>query len=451
MTSFLQKAPRYSNPELMAADFLKVYWGEKEIVYPVNPFKMLVDMGLVFSLRPFHKLEGVYMPASGENDIAVVGINLNRPIARQRFTAAHELCHHLHDSSRQIACAFNAKSNIERFAERFAAAMLMPLTELKKQVDLRRVEGFVSFDSVLEIAHYFGVSFESCAYRIAYKLGAIDGDTTPAAMQQRFRSYKPQKKREERGYNDLALYEGLIDAYADTLAFFPNDHARYVFQNHYIYNDSRMEGVMTDLDTAAEIVTDLRLNQQLSPYCAEEYEAYLSIAGHYAMYQEILKDPVKETCSIYDTIELNRKLFSCYPHPEFGGNFRQEDTLVLGAKFETLPFREIPMAMLRVEQELQELFPNRNQMPPSKYVEAAVRLHHRLTVIHPYADGNGRTLRAFLNVMLVRAQITPLYIKVEEKDEYLTALEHADLSGDYAKLYILFFQILLRRNAELCG
>lgn len=451
MTSFLQKAPRYSNPELMAADFLKVYWENRQIEFPINPFQMLVDMGLVFSMRPFHKLEGVYMPASGDDDVAVVGINLDRPIVRQRYTAAHELCHHLHDSGRQIACAFNAKSNIERFAEGFAAALLMPMGELKKQVDLRRKDGFVDFDAILEIAHYFGVSFESCAYRIAYKLGAIEGNTDSKELRKRFKAYKPQKKREERGYNDLSLYEGLIDAYADTLAFIPNDHARYVFQAHYIYNDSRMEGVITDQDTAAEIVTDLRMNQQLSPYCTEEYEAYLSIAGHYAMYQEILKDPVKETCSIYDTIDLNRKLFSCYPHPEFGGNFRQDDTLVLGAKFETIPFREIPMAMYHADQELQEFFPSRNQLSTSKYFEAAVKLHHSLTVIHPYADGNGRTLRAFLNMMLVRARITPLYIKVEEKSEYLDALEHADLTGDYTKLYIFLFQILLRRNAELCS
>ena len=54
-------------------------------------------------------------------------------------------------------------------------------------------------------------------------------------------------------------------------------------------------------------------------------------------------------------------------------------------------------------------------------------------------------------MMLVRARITPLYIKVEEKSEYLDALEHADLTGDYTKLYIFLFQILLRRNAELCS
>lgn len=167
------------------------------------------------------------------------------------------------------------------------------------------------------------------------------------------------------------------------------------------------------------------------------------------MYQEILKSPVKETCSVYDTIDLNRKLFSCYPHPEFGGNFRQDNTCVLGAKFEALPFSDIPMAMYRTEQDLQALFSKKGSLSVSKYIEAAVQIHHRLTVIHPYADGNGRTLRAFLNLMLVRARITPLYIKVEEKSEYLNALEQADLTNDYTQLFIFLFRILLRRNAEL--
>lgn len=451
MNLFLQNAKKYTDPERMAADFLKAYFSDREISYPINPFQILADMGVAFSMRPFHKLEGVYMPADGSDDIPIVGINLDRPITRQRYTAAHELCHHLHDSNNRFMCALGTKTRIEWFAENFAAALLMPLDELRRQAELHCCDGYVGFDGVLEIAQYFGVSFESCAYRIAYKLGLIEGDTSSPSMKKRVRLYKPKKKREERGFNDLELYEGLIDACAGFLSFTPNDYARYVFQNHYIYNDSRMEGVNTDQETAAEIVTDLRLNQQNSPYCIEENEAYLSIAGHYAMYQEILKEPVKDTCSVYDTIDLNRKLFSCYPHPEFGGNFRQDNTLVLGAKFETVPHQEVVMEMYKADLELQQVFPNRKDMTLSSYIEAAVRFHHRLTVIHPYADGNGRTLRAFLNVMLIRAGITPLYIKVEEKKDYLAALEKADLEQDYVPLYILMFQLILRRCAELCS
>lgn len=292
MNLFLQNAKKYTDPEKMAADFLNIYFRNREISYPFNPFQMLSDMGIAFSMRPFHKLEGVYMPANGADDLAVVGINLDRPITRQRYTAAHELCHHLRDSNNRCICTPNAQDRIEKFAEGFAAAVLMPLKELNRQVSIRSVNGYVDFDGVLEIAQYFGVSFESCLYRIAYKLKAIDGDTKYPALKKRIRTYKVKEKRADRGFNDLELYEGLIDACSGFLSFTPNDYARFVFQNHYIYNDSRMEGVNTDQETAAEIVTDLRLNQQNSPYCIEENEAYLSIAGHYTMYQEILKDPV---------------------------------------------------------------------------------------------------------------------------------------------------------------
>ena len=70
-----------------------------------------------------------------------------------------------------------------------------------------------------------------------------------------------------RGYNNVSLYEGLLDSYEHALRFVPNDYALNVFQNDYIYNDSRMEGVEIDIETAAEIVTDIRLSKQSSKYC----------------------------------------------------------------------------------------------------------------------------------------------------------------------------------------
>jgi Fic family protein len=47
-----------------------------------------------------------------------------------------------------------------------------------------------------------------------------------------------------------------------------------------------------------------------------------------------------------------------------------------------------------------------------------IRTHHKLTLIHAFSDGNGRTARAFMNVQLVRAGLPPIYIKVEDRSEY---------------------------------
>ena len=46
------------------------------------------------------------------------------------------------------------------------------------------------FDDALEIADYFGVSFESCVFRLAYKLHAIDGDIEPDELRKRITKYK---------------------------------------------------------------------------------------------------------------------------------------------------------------------------------------------------------------------------------------------------------------------
>ena len=77
---FLQHAKSYSNPEIMARDFLSMYFRAKGISYPLNPFQMLKDFGILFNLQNFKKLEGVYIPQSGDDDVPLVGININRPI-----------------------------------------------------------------------------------------------------------------------------------------------------------------------------------------------------------------------------------------------------------------------------------------------------------------------------------------------------------------------------------
>jgi len=100
---FGTEAKQYTDPEKMDRDYLVKYFGNQKIEYPINPFQMLKDEGILFSLRDFDKLEGVYIPATSADDVPVVGININRPITRQRFSAAHELCHHLHDAEKQVS------------------------------------------------------------------------------------------------------------------------------------------------------------------------------------------------------------------------------------------------------------------------------------------------------------------------------------------------------------
>lgn len=77
-------------------------------------------------------------------------------------------------------------------------------------------------------------------------------------------------------------------------------------------------------------------------------------------------------------------------------------------------------------------------------LEAAFECHLRLVSIHPFADGNGRTARLLMNLVLLRAGFPPVAIRPEDRLAYLAALEAASVAsqdGDYRIL-------MTRRLAE---
>ena len=88
-------------------------------------------------------------------------------------------------------------------------------------------------------------------------------------------------------------------------------------------------------EMAADIVMDLRLNKQESEYCREENRNIIEVAGLTLAYDYAFDNAEKEI-NIYETKRLNEKLFSTAAYPEYGGRYRESNTLVLGAKFETI-------------------------------------------------------------------------------------------------------------------
>jgi fido (protein-threonine AMPylation protein) len=53
----------------------------------------------------------------------------------------------------------------------------------------------------------------------------------------------------------------------------------------------------------------------------------------------------------------------------------------------------------------------------------AVWAHSRVVQVHPFEDGNGRTSRLLLNLILVRLGLAPVVLEVP-KQEYILALNH---------------------------
>ena len=209
-----------------------------------------------------------------------------------------------------------------------------------------------------------------------------------------------------------------------------------------------LEGIDIDMEMAAAIVMDLRFHKQDSPYCREENQNIVEVAGLTFAYDYAFREAESEI-SIYDAKHLNEQLFSTAPCSEYGGRYRESNTLVLGAKFETIDYRKIPEEMYFLDKEIKTLMDEYEELPLSKYVERVIQIHHRMTVIHAFRDGNGRTTRAFANMLLLKRNVSPVFFRDKEKDEYKEALKVADLSGQYDMLYERFFKSILSSFAAL--
>ena len=298
---------RYQNDAQGLAEYFDmVYFTEHDRQFPLNPFRIMSDLGIHFVFRNFDKLEGLFMPATEAGDINLVSINAKRNITRQRFTAAHEICHFLKDAGRPFVCMASSDDFIEKYADTFASAFLMPADELKIQITLReRHNEYLSEDDVLIIANHFGVSYEACYYRIRNNFPFL----LPYRDQKEIRKFKPDRRRRELGLSYIGLYEDLINAW-DDISGISNAYAMSVFKNKYIFDDSRLEGVDSTYEAVAEVVEDIYENRQTSNFCNENHEAFCNVAGHARMYEYIFEHAHDPKIEIYNLSSINKELFS---------------------------------------------------------------------------------------------------------------------------------------------
>lgn len=76
-------------------------------------------------------------------------------------------------------------------------------------------------------------------------------------------------------------------------------------------------------------------------------------------------------------------------------------------------------------------------------VQFAAEAHYRLVTIHPFVDGNGRTARLLMNLILLMYGYIPAVIRKRDRLAYLAALEKAQMGGSKAA-----YEKLIAKAAE---
>lgn len=73
-------------------------------------------------------------------------------------------------------------------------------------------------------------------------------------------------------------------------------------------------------------------------------------------------------------------------------------------------------------------------------VKIAADAHFKFVTIHPFTDGNGRTARLLMNLLLMQKGYPPALIKKEDRLKYINAIEKGQLSGDMNHYYQIIYR-----------
>lgn len=207
------------------------------------------------------------------------------------------------------------------------------------------------------------------------------------------------------------------------------------FKTHYIYNTNSIEGNTLTLEE-----TNLLLNENITPKGKDLREIYDHI-NEKETFDYILKEcmskPIK--CKLKGNEKLKNEKFkeNGFRNEKFKinaeliikihsmllknidqrtGAFRRHNVRVFGADFETTDAQYV-----HIDISLLLKWYNKNKRKLNPLILAAV-FHEKFERIHPFYDGNGRTGRMLLNMILLKNSLPPLIIKNKDRKVYYSVL-----------------------------
>jgi Fic family protein len=122
---------------------------------------------------------------------------------------------------------------------------------------------------------------------------------------------------------------------------------------------------------------------------------------------------------------------------EFAGRFRNGMVRIMGANF-------VPPNPMKLESSMEDYFDFVWNNPLKlNTIEMAALMHHRFVWIHPFFDGNGRTVRLIMNLYLMQQGYPPAIILKADRKKYYEAMNQAN-NNNYDKLMLLIIQAVER-------
>ena len=193
------------------------------------------------------------------------------------------------------------------------------------------------------------------------------------------------------------------------------------FISRSVYNSTVIEGSSLSLEQ-----TELAIDQEFLPSNNKELQDLFAVKGCYEGYCYALEEFAKGRSFDQDFLKDINERTALDIQPANRGIYRIAPVYIRGSI-------TVPAAPESVRPRMNDLMAayNGSKLPS---MLKAVAFHAMFENIHPFRDGNDRTGRTVLNMMLIDAGYPPIAIRYENKTRYFEALEQWQSKGNPSPL-----------------
>lgn len=161
-----------------------------------------------------------------------------------------------------------------------------------------------------------------------------------------------------------------------------------------------------------------------------------------------------ETFAEAEILAIHHRLLERAPHRHIAGRLRTQQNWIGGNDYNPCGADFVPPPPEEVERLLAELCRTVNDHTLSPLVQAAL-VHAQFETIHPFDDGNGRTGRALVHVVLRRRGLTPRFLPpisvvfAGSRERYIAGLTRFRFDAEGISVWIEQFAAATLRAAQL--
>jgi Fic family protein/DNA-binding XRE family transcriptional regulator len=306
-------------------------------------------------------------------------------------------------------------------------------------------------DQVIKLASLLDIDLETLMVawlkeKILYEIGQDEFAIKAMNMvcEEQNNNYVTIKKSLSKSLTSILNEIDLLKTKLDQFRAFDSFRIAQALELEYTFESNRIEG-----NTLTLRETDLVINEGLT-ISGKSMREHLEAINHQEAIAYIKHLMEKNTILNEREVLAIHNLILRGINPEDAGRYRRVQVMIKGSSF-------MPPQPFMVSPAMEDFFiwyeTNKKGLHP---IILAAELHERLVTIHPFIDGNGRTSRLVMNLILLQHGYVIANIKgdYDSRMQYYNALETAQTKNNKEDFLLFIAQIekeSLERYLEIIG